>query len=156
MLRSGSVTLTICHNTRLTLQAGVQALIKRSTSISPAQFCICQRSYAICKPSHTCGDDPKALDNRIAISTETPVCSFTRLDNVCRVTSKPSAARVMLKPRGSRHCRLIMPPGCGGLCMIMINSLLVIIQIIYIYSIAVFKPKGCSPVSQYRNCIVVI
>ncbi len=46
-----------------------------------------------------------------------PVRSFKSSESARRVTPRPSAARVTLRPRGSRHCRLTMPPGCGGLCI---------------------------------------
>ena len=64
------------------------------------------------------------MSYRIAISAETLDCPFTRPDSVCRVTSRPAAALVTLKSRGSRHCRLIMPSGCGGLCMVMVTTLI--------------------------------
>ena len=59
----------------------------------------------------------------IAISTEIPVRSFTSSESACRVTPSPLAARVTERPRGSRHCRFTMPPGCGGLCIPMTSLL---------------------------------
>ena len=41
--------------------------------------CACQRSYAICIPSHVSGVEPKAFDSRIAISTDTPVRPFNSI-----------------------------------------------------------------------------
>ncbi len=64
-------------------------------------------------PRQVSGVEPKASDSRIATSTDIPVRPFTCSKSACRVTSKPSAARVTVRPRGSRHCRFTMPSGCG-------------------------------------------
>ena len=58
----------------------------------------------------------RPFDRRTAMSTERPGYSLTSRERAWRVTPSPLAARVRLRPRGSRHCRRTIPPGCGGLC----------------------------------------
>ena len=55
----------------------------------------------------------------MAIPVETPVFPLTSFDRVWRATPRCFAASVTDKPRGCRHCRLTIAPGCGGFCMAM-------------------------------------
>jgi len=66
-------------------------------------------------PSHISGLEPNAFDNRSAMSTDMPARSFTRSESACRVMPRPFAASVTDRPSGSKHCRRTMPPGWGGL-----------------------------------------
>ena len=63
-----------------------RAVAKRSTVISAARSRACRRSYANCIPSHVSGVEPKAFDNRTAISAETPVRPARRPRAVGRAT----------------------------------------------------------------------
>jgi hypothetical protein len=43
-----------------------------------------------------------------------PECPFNNSEKVLRVTPKPFAASVTVKPKGSRHNSRIVSPGWGG------------------------------------------
>ena len=77
---------------------------------------------------------------------ETPTLSLTSSERACRVSPRPSAARVTDKPRGSRHCRRTMPPGCGGLCIDMVGTpSSVVIHVIDIDGRCGFEAGGYTP-----------
>ncbi len=82
----------------------------------------------------------------MAISGEIPNRAFNNDDSVFRETPRPLAASVTVNPKGSKHNSLTVSPGCGGLNMPILSSLMVI-NIIYIYCINTFKTKSYSPVS---------
>ena len=63
------------------------------------------RSYCACCVSQPSALPPKTLDNRTAISGETPRLPFTSSDGVVRVTPRAAAASVIVRPKGSMHCR---------------------------------------------------
>jgi len=68
-----------------------------------------------------------------------------------RVTPSASAASVIVKPKGSMHCRNTTPPGCGGFFMVMGWFLFsVVIDIINILSAFVETEKH-PPVGAYSN-----
>ena len=123
-----------------------QAALNFLTLTSSIRLCARHRSYAICMPSHVSGLEPKALESRIAISTETPLCSLTNSDKDWRVTPICSAALVTDKPSGSRHCRLMIPPGCGGFFITIALPSSMVVNIIYINYIAIIEPKNYSPI----------
>ncbi len=74
-------------------------------------------------PSQVSGVDPNAVKRRIDISMDMPAFAFTNSDNAWRVT--PRAALVTESPSGSRHSRRTIPPGCEGLCKLMIDALII-------------------------------
>jgi antitoxin ParD1/3/4 len=79
-----------------------QAALKERTLIVRARSRAFASSYAVCIPSQVSALEPKALESRMAISTETPAFPFKRSESACRVTPNPSAASVT-----ERHWQLL-------------------------------------------------
>jgi hypothetical protein len=115
-------------------------------TLSRSRCCAaCQRSYWTCWLSQLSGVVSKAIANRIAISGLIPAWPFRMLDNVLRLTPKALAARVTDNPKGSRHSFLRISPGCGGLC-IRIAFTSMIILIINICDIFADKSERDTPI----------
>jgi hypothetical protein len=75
----------------------------------------------------------KAMERRTAISGLMPARPFRMLDKVLRLTPSDLAASVMVRFRGSRHSVLSTSPGCGGLCIFIMTSVVVlIVDLIYV------------------------
>ena len=49
------------------------------------------------------------------------------LDNAFRLTPSDRAASVTVKFRGSRHSCLSTSPGCGGSCIFMVTSMVILV-----------------------------
>src|ERR1700689_4378484 len=79
--------------------------------------------------SQLSGDESKAIASRNAIEGLTPDLPFSSSDKALRVTPRPFAASVTGMHSGSRHSSRITSPGCGGLCIV-IGTSSVIIDII--------------------------
>src|SRR2546422_7288353 len=56
-----------------------------------------------------------------------PARPFRMLDSVFRLTPSARAASVTVRFRGSRHSSLSTSPGCGGLCIFMVTSVVVLV-----------------------------
>src|SRR6266403_3827675 len=108
-------------------------------------------SYCACCVGQLSALPPKTLESRTAISGEIPRFSFTSSDSVVRVTPSAAAASVIVKPKGSIHCRSTKPPGCGGFFIAMVQSPSVVIHVINVQSIPDDKAKNHSPVRANRD-----
>src|SRR5262245_20005000 len=76
-----------------------------------------------------------------------PALPFTRLFNAWRVTPSTLAPSVTVSPNGSRQSCRTVRPGCGGLCIGMVTSPSVIIDIINVGRVAMFiEAKDDPPV----------
>ncbi len=112
----------------------------------------CQSSYCDCIPVQSSGPVPMASDSRNAISAEIPALPFRIRDRLARVTRKCFAAVVTDKsPRYSRSTS----PGCGGLCMRIVNSSMVVV-IVNQHGVFSFERKGEAPVPAYRHRPMVL
>src|SRR5437773_744030 len=67
------------------------------------------------------------MERRTAISGLIPARPFRMPDSVLRLTPSDRAASVTVKFRGSRHSALSTSPGCGGLCIFMFTSVVVLV-----------------------------
>src|SRR5260370_22944354 len=73
------------------------------------------------------------MERRTAISGLMPARPFRMLDKVLRLTPSDLAASVMVTFRGSRHSVLSTSPGCGGLCIFIGTSVVVlIVDLVYV------------------------
>src|SRR5450759_3158674 len=62
-----------------------------------------------------------------------PARPLRMLDSAFRLTPSDRAASVTVKFRGSRHSCLSTSPGCGGLCIFMVTSMVIfIVDAIYV------------------------
>src|ERR1039457_3570077 len=77
----------------------------------------------------------KAIERRTAISGLMPARPLRMLDSAFRLTPRDRAASVTVKFRGSRHSCLSTSPGCGGLCIFMVTSMVIFVaDAIYVLS----------------------
>src|SRR5579859_6644980 len=67
------------------------------------------------------------MERRTAISGLMPARPLRMLDRVLRLTPSDLAASVTVRFRGSRHSALSTSPGCGGLCIFIVTSMVVLI-----------------------------
>src|SRR5258708_40207260 len=67
------------------------------------------------------------MERRTAISGLMPARPLRTPDNVLRLTPSDRAALVTVKFRGSRHSVLSTSPGCGGLCIFIFTSVVVLV-----------------------------
>src|SRR5271157_1242009 len=108
------------------------------------------RSECACCVSQLSALPPKTCDNLTAISGEIPRFPFTSSESVVRVTPSAAAASVMVKPKGSMHCRSTTPPGWGGFFIGMSSLLSVVIEIINVQHVAFAKAENHPPVGADR------
>src|SRR6266566_1167012 len=66
------------------------------------------------------------MERRTAISGLIPARPYRMPDSVLRLTPSDRAASVTVKFRGSRHSSLSTSPGCGGLCIFIFTSVVVL------------------------------
>ena len=76
---------------------------------------------------------------------------FGSAESVLRLTPRAFAAAVTLRPRGSRHKSRSTSPGCGGLCMSIAGSLLMIVLIIHGHRVGALEQKRHTPVPADRD-----
>src|SRR5579862_1077967 len=77
------------------------------------------------------------MERRTAISGLMPARPFKMLDRVLRLTASDFAASVMVIFRGSKHRVLSTSPGCGGLCIFIVTSVVVlIVDLIYVLTVS--------------------
>src|SRR5712691_6517267 len=75
------------------------------------------------------------MERRTAISGLMPARPLRMADSVLRLTPRDRAASVMVKFRGSRHSVLSTSPGCGGLCIFIFTSVVVlVVHTLYIFA----------------------
>src|SRR5437016_2043416 len=67
------------------------------------------------------------MERRTAISGLMPARPLRMPDSVLRLTPSDRAASVTVKFRGSRHSILSTSPGCGGLCIFIFTSVVVLV-----------------------------
>ena len=87
-------------------------------------FLTCQRSYCICSPSQRSALVSNAFDKRMDISALTPALRLRTAESVWRVTPRrfATSTRVSVSGKYSRNTS----PGCGGLCILLIVTSVVI------------------------------
>src|SRR2546427_6665444 len=78
-----------------------------------------------------------------------PARPFRMRDSVLRLTPGDRAASVTVKFRGSRHSCLNTSPGCGGLCIFIVTSMIVLV----VYAIYVLPDTSeCyAPLAAHRH-----
>src|ERR1039458_1983207 len=103
------------------------------------------RSYWACCTSQPSSVPPKTFDSLTAISGDMPRFPFASSESVLRVTPRASAARVMVKPKGSIHSCNTTRPGCGGVFIVMGCCVSVVIDIITVPR-AIVKAENPPPV----------
>src|SRR3990172_6652854 len=69
----------------------------------------------------------KAIERRTAISGLIPARRLRMLESVFRLTPSARAASVTVTFRGFRHSSWSTSPGCGGLCIFMVTSVVVLV-----------------------------
>src|SRR5580700_2623570 len=67
------------------------------------------------------------MDRRTAISGLMPARPFKMADKVFRLTPSDLAASVTVSFSGSTHSALSTSPGCGGLCIFIVTSVVILI-----------------------------
>src|ERR1035438_10758010 len=67
------------------------------------------------------------MERRTAISGLMPARALSMPDSVLRLIPRDRAASVMVRFRGSRHSVLRTSPGCGGLCIFILTSVVVLV-----------------------------
>src|SRR5664279_3313913 len=67
------------------------------------------------------------MERRTAISGLMPARPLRMPDNVLRLIPRDRAASVTVRFRGSRHSVLSTSPGCGGLCIFIMASVIVLL-----------------------------
>ncbi len=67
------------------------------------------------------------MDSRTAISGLMPARPLRMPESVLRLTPSDRAVSVTFSPNGSRHKLLSTSPGCGGLCIFIVASVVVLI-----------------------------
>src|ERR1700722_19842152 len=82
-----------------------------------------------------------------------PRFSFTSSDNVVRVTPRAAAAAVTVNSKGSMHWRSTTLPGWGGVFIGMVNSLLVVIQIVNVECAILGKAEDHAPIGANGHAI---
>jgi len=89
------------------------------------------------------------MDNRTAISGLIPDRPFRMLDRVLRLTPSAWAASVTLRPKGPRQSTRRISPGWGGLCIFMVES--VVVFIINILNVEARKLECHTPAPAYPD-----
>src|SRR5438105_2111766 len=89
------------------------------------------------------------MERRTAISGLIPARPFRMPDSVLRLTPSARAAAVTVKCRGSRHNVLSTSPGCGGLCIFMVTS--VVVLVIYAIYVLAGTNKCDTPVAAHLD-----
>src|SRR5438874_1518426 len=83
----------------------------------------------------------------MAISGEIPALPFTKLLSAWRVTPSTFAPSVTVMPSGSRQSCRTVKPGCGGLCIGMVTSPSVLVDIINVSCVAMcIEAEDDSPI----------
>src|SRR5580658_1533972 len=74
-----------------------------------------------------------------------PARPFRMLDRAFRLTPSARAASVTVKFRGSRHSALSTSPGCGGLCIFIVTSM--IVPVVYAIYVLPYTSERNAPVA---------
>jgi hypothetical protein len=80
----------------------------------------------------------------MAISGEMPDRPFRMAERVLRLTPRAAAASVTVKPSGRKHSSRNTSPGWGGLCILMVTS--VVVLVVHTFNIRSDKCKGDAPI----------
>src|ERR1039458_4158740 len=89
------------------------------------------------------------MERRTAIAGLMPARPLRMPDSAFRLTPSDRAASVTVKCKGSRHSCLSTSPGCGGLCIFMVTSMVVLV----VYAIYVLPgtSERYSPVAAHPH-----
>src|SRR5438046_724583 len=98
--------------------------------------------------SHDSGEPPSAAASRIAISALTAARPFTTRESATRDT--PSLRANSLTLSSARTLSRSTSPGCGGLCILLISSS-VIVHVIDEHRMLVVERENQPPVAAHRN-----
>src|SRR5712691_2686667 len=90
------------------------------------------------------------MASRIAISGLTPARPLRIPESVLRLTRSALAAADTERPSGSRHSSRMISPGCGGLCMQTLLS--VIVDVIHVDGIVALEAEHDAPVAADVHC----
>src|SRR5450759_2165755 len=89
------------------------------------------------------------MERRTAISGLMPARPLRMPDSVLRLIPRDRAASVTVKFRGSRQSVLSTSPGCGGLCIFIITS--VVVLVVNAVHILPGKCECDTPVAAHLN-----
>src|ERR1017187_245515 len=78
-----------------------------------------------------------------------PARPLRMLDSAFRLTLSDRAASVTVNFRGSRHSCLSTSPGCGGLCIFMVTSMVVLV--VYAIYIHPDTNERHAPIAAHRH-----
>src|SRR5258708_6572613 len=89
------------------------------------------------------------MERLTAISGLMPARPFRMPDSDLRLTPSDRAASVTVKFRGSRHSVLSTSPGCGGLCIFIFSS--VVVLVIYVIEVLAGTNECDAPVAAHLD-----
>src|ERR1700685_3325529 len=87
------------------------------------------------------------MERRTAISGLIPARLLTMPDSVLRLTPSDRAASVTVKFRGSKQSVFSTSPGCGGLCIFIFTS--VVVLIVHMCDVLPCTSERHAPVAAY-------